>query len=300
VRPGVLERERESSVGESRGVVPVGGTGIYREAARNREEIAKLKAKLTQVESLIGTPPVAASGQGDNAVKAQAPTGIYLVTHQQWLYLGAMQLVGEICGGFPYMGYTRTIIERVVQQQLDTTDGSTTPQQIRSRWLWSRNSTIEKSRRAQTTYTIQAHPQLPQQTIAVMRTYYNDATLMSHDDRAAELTLYAPGTNPIPYIAARTNDTSVVDTLITRPTKSLTILAACQETPGDPSSDDLTAFGHANSVDVSQLTEGTTLYDKLSYAYRTELDICKCITNMSEGGAYILYAQATTQTITPA
>ncbi|MDR1332957.1 MAG: hypothetical protein LBJ69_00940 [Holosporales bacterium] len=54
------ERESETPVVERGGgvPVPVGGTGIYREVARNREEITQLKAKLAQMEKLLGYPAV--------------------------------------------------------------------------------------------------------------------------------------------------------------------------------------------------------------------------------------------------
>ncbi|MDR1332934.1 MAG: hypothetical protein LBJ69_00815 [Holosporales bacterium] len=90
-------------------------------------------------KELLGHPPIQASGTGPGAVKAQAPTGLFLFTHQQWLIHGAMQLIDTICTDVPLPYYMRITIESLIQLQLEEADSETTVSQIRSRWHWTRS-----------------------------------------------------------------------------------------------------------------------------------------------------------------
>ncbi|MDR1332829.1 MAG: hypothetical protein LBJ69_00235 [Holosporales bacterium] len=127
------EREDETPVVE-RDLVPA--RTLFQENRILKSKVETLEQRIGTLELLLGTPPVAASGTGDKAVKAQAPTGIFLFTHQQFLINGAMQLADSICGHAWLPAYIKTTVWQTIQQQLDEADGYTTIQQIRMRWRW--------------------------------------------------------------------------------------------------------------------------------------------------------------------
>ncbi|MDR1333546.1 MAG: hypothetical protein LBJ69_04055 [Holosporales bacterium] len=127
------ERERESPVVE-RKLVPT--RTLFLENRELKSEVETLKQRIGTLELLLGIPPKEAT----RTEEAQAPTGIFLFTHQQWLIHGAMQFARELSRTAPFPGYVITTINRLVQQQLDKADSETTIQLIESEWVWRVNA----------------------------------------------------------------------------------------------------------------------------------------------------------------
>ncbi|MDR1333012.1 MAG: hypothetical protein LBJ69_01225, partial [Holosporales bacterium] len=75
---------------------------------------------------LLGVSATVTSGGGSKADESPPPTGIFLFTHQQYLTNGAMQLVTDIYNSRRYQAFTRYVLEGIVQQQLEESDGNTT------------------------------------------------------------------------------------------------------------------------------------------------------------------------------
>jgi hypothetical protein len=87
--------------------------------------------KVAKVQETIGTP--------------SPLSGVFLFTHQQWLIHGAMRLATDIYNSAEHPLYVRNATERVIQQQLDESDGATTLQQIASRWHWKKGKIDSQS-----------------------------------------------------------------------------------------------------------------------------------------------------------
>jgi hypothetical protein len=109
---------------------------LFQENRELRSEIDELKQEMAVYKELLGHPAIQASGQGDKAVKAQAPTGLFLFTHQQALINGAMQFACYLHSVTQLPPYAMTAVTQIVQQQLDASDASTKIQQILDRWRW--------------------------------------------------------------------------------------------------------------------------------------------------------------------
>jgi hypothetical protein len=95
------------------------------------QENKELRERIAALEKLVGTPPKAAT-------EGQPPTSLFLVTHQQWLINGTIQLADDLYKCIPQPECIRTAIRHVIHRQLEEADGSTDMQQIRACWAWKR------------------------------------------------------------------------------------------------------------------------------------------------------------------
>ncbi|MDR1333299.1 MAG: hypothetical protein LBJ69_02755 [Holosporales bacterium] len=67
------------------------------------------------LKDLLGHPAIPERTEGTTTIKAQAPTGLFLYTHQQWLINGAVQLTIEINSIAPTPNYMVTVVEHVIE-----------------------------------------------------------------------------------------------------------------------------------------------------------------------------------------
>jgi hypothetical protein len=287
VRKPQSSRERESPVVVSRGgVVPVGGTGIYREINVLKQEVAELR-------KLLGHPVIQASGIRADAVEAQAPTGLFLLTHQQWLYMGAMHVLGEICGSYPHTGYTRTIVERVFQQQLGEADGSTTPRQIRACWHWGNTAVNSTMVGWQSAYTVEKHPpRQPTLAVAIMLEYQAEA--ISHGDTTVQFDeIPSTKASDNPHTGMSTRYNLVADALLAGITDELYLWTRGGPAPLPPLiQDEVEELGTTYGIDTTQLTQESVLYKKIKRIYQTRHGIHNTMKQAAESflnSAYITY-----------
>ncbi|MDR1333055.1 MAG: hypothetical protein LBJ69_01475 [Holosporales bacterium] len=183
-------------------------------------------------KELLGHPAVEASGTGPGAVKAQAPTGLFLFTHQQWLYHGAMQFVAELYNTIPQPEYMRIVIERIIHRQLDESDWNTSVQKIRSRWRWraKTNPSTTGNMYIHTYATAVNIPPNPRPLCVVtIEGDRNETIPYANDNGGGYTTLSAPMTIPSIMAAsevARITDDAIADEITQYPIHELAMVAS--------------------------------------------------------------------------
>jgi hypothetical protein len=254
-------------------------------------ELETIKQEMAAYKKLLGHPAIQASGTGSDSVEAQPPTGLFLVTHQQFLIQGAMQLADEMYRSGEYQTYTHTIIWRVIQQQLEEADGSTNMQHIRDRWSWSMLHRVPTASDIQSTYTVWTANGKPQLMIAnssasdtKYASIYTGIQSLDNDR----------GFPPLERVKAISND--ITSTLIGGIVSEMVIM----NTPNyseSQSDSDIIAECNLTGIDPALISTDIVLKGALARKRNMRTDVTISITaknNPNYNSSYIVYGRPTT------
>ncbi|MDR1332883.1 MAG: hypothetical protein LBJ69_00535 [Holosporales bacterium] len=239
-------------------------------------------------KELLGHPAIQASGTGPKAVKAQAPTGLFLFTHQQWLINGAARLIYDICSTVPQPLCIEIAVRRIIQRQLEEIDGDTDIQQIRDCWRWRYTGATYTAPCHMYTVTIDSTTKRQQLCCATME--MNSYCLLGYADETSRLsnttaTLGVPPTNTSAMEIASYTNNPIADELTRFTVKELAYAGGITAVrrASDCLQDECLIMG----LKYEGLTE--TMKDKLSIRHIVRSGVTDAATRAAYPIPYILY-----------